>query len=162
MRRVYAYVGYRIWPASDLDDVVSDVFERALRYRAAYDPKRGSSVAWVVGIARRVIAERGAGPVDPVTHVPDVAAPGDLAHDSVERLDLRAGLGRLSDRDRDLLALRYGADMKARDIAQLLDMRLNTVEVALHRALERLRGFMTEPSMGPDQPSDDVQESVHV
>jgi DNA-directed RNA polymerase specialized sigma24 family protein len=37
------------------------------------------------------------------------------------------------------VALRYGADLTARQIAELLGLRTNTVEVALHRALTRLR-----------------------
>ena len=36
-------------------------------------------------------------------------------------------------------ALRYGADLTARQIGELLELRTNAVEVALHRALGRLR-----------------------
>ena len=66
------------------------------------------------------------------------AAPGpaDLA---IERLDLADAVATLGVRDRELIALRYGADLKAKDIAALLGQRTNAVEVALHRALERLR-----------------------
>jgi DNA-directed RNA polymerase specialized sigma24 family protein len=35
--------------------------------------------------------------------------------------------------------LRYGADLTARQIAELLGERTNTIEVALHRVLARLR-----------------------
>jgi RNA polymerase sigma factor (sigma-70 family) len=55
------------------------------------------------------------------------------------RLDLTSAIGTLDERDRELLALRYGADLSARQIAELLEQRKNTVEVALHRALGRLR-----------------------
>ena len=41
--------------------------------------------------------------------------------------------------DRELLSLRYGADLTARQIAELLELKTNAVEVALHRALGRLR-----------------------
>ena len=52
---------------------------------------------------------------------------------------LAGALASLSDHDRELVALRYGADLSARQIAELLEARTNTIEVALHRALERLR-----------------------
>jgi DNA-directed RNA polymerase specialized sigma24 family protein len=52
---------------------------------------------------------------------------------------------RLDDRSRELLALRYGADLKAKQIGELLDMETNAVEVALHRALARLRVIVEEP-----------------
>ena len=45
----------------------------------------------------------------------------------------------LDERERELLALRYGADLTARQIGELLGQRTNAVEVALHRALGRLR-----------------------
>ena len=41
IRRVYAYVAYRIGDGPDAEDVTSEVFERALRYRESYDPTRG-------------------------------------------------------------------------------------------------------------------------
>ena len=45
-----------------------------------------------------------------------------------------------------MIALRYGADLKTRQIAELLGERTNTVEVALHRALRRLRTALGEAS----------------
>lgn len=141
IRRVYAYVAYRIGDGPDADDVVSETFERALRYRASYDPRLGEPAAWLIGIARRTLqaaAEQRAPRVD--GDPPDVAAHGDLEDDSIRRLTLRAAMTRLSEREREILALRYGADLSVRAIAQLLDARTNTVEVALHRALGRLRG----------------------
>ena len=41
IRRVYAYVAYRIGDGPDAEDVTSEVFERALKYRSSYDPTRG-------------------------------------------------------------------------------------------------------------------------
>ena len=42
-------------------------------------------------------------------------------------------------RDRELIALRYGADLSSAQIGVLLDLTTNAVDVALHRARERLR-----------------------
>ena len=57
IRRVYAYVAYRLGEGAEAEDVTSDVFERAVRYRASYDPDRGDPIAWVIGIARRSIED---------------------------------------------------------------------------------------------------------
>lgn len=142
IRSVYAFVAYRIGAGHDAEDVTGEVFERALRYRRGYDPAKGAPLAWLVGIARRVLADRAVSGVETVAEVPETAAPGELERDSVERLTLAAALGRLSDRDRELLAMRYGADMKAAEIAQVLESTTNAVEVAVHRALRRLRAIM--------------------
>ncbi|HZR94850.1 MAG TPA: sigma-70 family RNA polymerase sigma factor, partial [Gaiellaceae bacterium] len=55
-----------------------------------------------------------------------------------------AALARLDERDRDLLALRYGSDLSARQIGEILDMKTNAVEVALHRALKTLRALLQD------------------
>ena len=45
----------------------------------------------------------------------------------------------LPERDAELIALRYGADLTAKQIAEVTGMRTNAVEVALHRTLATLR-----------------------
>jgi RNA polymerase sigma factor (sigma-70 family) len=141
IRRVYAYVAYRIGDGPEAEDVTSDAFERALRYRASYDPKRGEPVQWLIGIARRCIeSERlRPQPLADAEHTPD---PLDVEAETVQRLTLQEAVGRLEDRDRELLALRYGSDLSARQIGELLELRTNAVEVALHRALGRLRKLL--------------------
>lgn len=145
IRRLYAYVAYRIGAGADAEDVVSSTIERALRYRDSYRPSAGSPMGWLIGIANRCIADSfadgkrlGGGDADAVGVVDDFAT------DTAVRSDLRAAVARLDERDRELLALRYGANLKAKEIGQVLGMRTNAVEVALHRALGRLRR-MLEP-----------------
>jgi RNA polymerase sigma-70 factor (ECF subfamily) len=133
---VYAYVAYRIGAGARAEDVTSEVFERALRYRKTYDASRGTPIAWFLGIARRVLADEK--PFE-LSDAPDEPAAGDLEADVVRHLTLTAALAELDTRDRELIALRYGADLTAKEIARAYGLRTNTVEVALHRALGRLR-----------------------
>jgi RNA polymerase sigma factor (sigma-70 family) len=58
---------------------------------------------------------------------------------SIDRLELREAVKRLGHRDQELIALRYGADLSVKSIARLIGSRPNAVDVALHRALGRLR-----------------------
>ena len=139
IRRVYAYVAFRIGRGPDAEDVTSEVFERAVRYRASYDRRKGAPLAWLFGIARGCIADHVAKRREPGGEPGDIAMLGDLEGDTVERLALRAAVRQLSLRDRELIALRYGADLSAREIGELLGERTNTIEVALHRAVSRLR-----------------------
>jgi RNA polymerase sigma-70 factor (ECF subfamily) len=144
IRRVYAYVAYRIGDGPDAEDVTSDVFERALRYRHSYDRAKGEPTAWLIGIARHRLHLGHASTV-PLAEADEPVAPRDLEADAVERVTLQAALRSLDERDGELLALRYGADLKARQIGEALGMTTNAVEVALHRALARLRGILEEP-----------------
>jgi RNA polymerase sigma-70 factor (ECF subfamily) len=148
IRAVYAYVAYRVGPGPDAEDITSEVFERALRYRASYDPKRGEPMAWLIGIARRCVSGAVANPHRALDSLEEsVVAPGDLADEAVSRLSLAAAVSRLSERDRELIALRYGADLTGRQIGAILDLTPNAVDVAVHRAVERLRRELD----GPDE-----------
>ncbi len=150
IRSVYAYVVYRIGPGPDADDVTSETFARALRYRDSYDPNRGEPLAWLIGIARRCIAARGE--PDDVGDSLVEAVSSDLEERAAQRIDLAGALATLSARDRELLALRYGADLTARQIGELLELRTNAVEVALHRALASLRRTLGEDAAAPRHP----------
>jgi RNA polymerase sigma-70 factor (ECF subfamily) len=162
IRRVYAYAAYRLGDGPDAEDATSETFERAVRYRDTYDPRKGPPAAWVTGIARRCVEDVVARRQQTVAEPPELAAPGDLAADVERRLDLAAALRRLDERDRDLLALRYGADLTARQIAELLGSRTNAVEVALHRALARLRRLLDEPSAAEDLTGTPLRGGVRV
>ena len=147
IRRVYAYVAYRVGDGPDAEDLTSETFERALRYRKSYDPRKGEPVAWLLGIAKRCVDGRGPR-MEYASEDLDEERTDDLEEDAVRRLTVASVVSTLDDRDRELIALRYGADLTARQIAELLGARTNAIEVALHRALGRLRENFAETEAG--------------
>jgi len=157
IRRVYGYVAYRIGDGPDAEDVTSATFERALRYRSSFDPRRGEPAAWLIGIARREIETHRLARSAVVVEEIELEDPFDLAGATAARVDLHRAIAMLAERDRELLALRYGADLTARQIAALLHERVNSVEVALHRALARLR-----VQLGPREAAADDPRAVDV
>ena len=152
IRRVYAYVAYRIGDGPEAEDVTSDVFERALRYRESYDPSRGEPLGWLLGIARRCVEDarrqRGA---ETVTER-ERPSLEDVEADTIQRVTVAAAIARLDERSQDLVALRYGADLTARQIAGVLGLKTNAVEVALHRTLAKLR-----PELQGEPPRSDAE-----
>jgi len=147
IRRVYSYVAYRVGDGPDAEDITSETFERALRYKKSYDSKKGEPVAWLIGIARRCIEGRPLSLELSSDHL-ETADHRDLEDDALRRISLSAAVGRLEERDRELIALRYGGDLTARQIAELQGAKTNAIEVALHRALGRLRTHLE----GTDSP----------
>jgi RNA polymerase sigma-70 factor (ECF subfamily) len=148
VRRLYGYVAYTIGDGPDAEDVTSEAFERGLRYRSSYDPSKGTPLTWLVGIARRCIADRALRALPlPSDDLADEASHTDLEAESVLRLSVQAAVARLPERDRELVALRYGADLTARQIADLLELKTNAVEVALHRLHARLREELDRPEV---------------
>jgi len=144
IRRVYAYASYRLGEGPDAEDATSDAFERALRYRSSFDPRKGTPAAWLIGIARRSVDEVLAYRASLTSAEPPDEPTED--RDSALHIDLARALARLDERDRELVALRYGGDLTARQIGELLEMRTNAVEVAVHRALARLREALVVPT----------------
>ena len=138
IRRVYAYTAYRIGPGPDAEDVTSEVFERALRYEHTYDESKGDVVGWLIGIARRCVDQHLSRPTSIPLDPSPPAAPDDVETEVVERVALGEALGELGERDRELVSLHY-AGLNGGQIAELLEARRNTIDVALHRALARLR-----------------------
>ena len=136
IQRVYAYCAYRLGEGADAEDAASDAIERALRYRESYDPRKGTPAAWLIGIARHCVEDVRVARLPVTDDELEVAAP---TRDDASTLDLVDAVGHLDQRDRELIALRYGADLKPSDIATVLDMKPTAVRVAIHRALTRLR-----------------------
>ena len=156
IRRIYSYVAYRVGDGPDAEDVTSEVFERALRYRRSYDPSRGEPLAWLIGIARRCIDDAMMKPRAEPGGPPDVISPEDLEADALQRLSVAAAVDGLDERSQDLVALRYGADLSARQIGEILGLKTNAVEVALHRTLARLRPGLEETRAAGTGPASTV------
>jgi RNA polymerase sigma-70 factor (ECF subfamily) len=146
IHRVYAYVAYRIGDVPDADDVTSETFARALRRRETYDPAKGPPVAWLLGIARRCISEQLAAQPTPSATVAEASDGVAFEDETLRRVEVGRAVATLVPRDRELVALRYGADLTARQIGELVGMRTNAVEVALHRALAELRPLLAAES----------------
>jgi RNA polymerase sigma-70 factor, ECF subfamily len=155
IRRVYSYVAYRLGDGAEAEDVTSEVFERALRYRASFDDARGGPLPWLLGIARRCVHDQLISRVrtEPLDEEHEPPSPEDISLETVERVALADAVGRLDERARDLIALRYGADLTARQIAEVAGMSTNAVEVALHRALTRLRSDLDEDAVRAERNS---------
>jgi RNA polymerase sigma-70 factor (ECF subfamily) len=137
--RVYAFVAFRLGPGPDAEDVTSECFERAVRYRHSYDAKRGEPLAWLIGIARRLVAEQRRAVELYEADVEPEGITDDFSEAALRSLAVRAAVAQLGPREQELIALRHGADMTAGQIGRVVGMSTHAVEVALGRAESRLR-----------------------
>jgi RNA polymerase sigma-70 factor, ECF subfamily len=154
IRRVYSYVAYRIGDGPDAEDVTSTAVERALRYRASYDPRKGKPQSWLIGIARTCVDDHLRERALYAGEAVESTASYELEGSALLRLSIGAAVTSLGASDRELIALRYGADLSTRQIGELLGMKPGAVDVALHRARERLRSLLeTHGAREPVHPS---------
>ncbi|MGK5675263.1 SigE family RNA polymerase sigma factor [Micromonospora sp. URMC 106] len=81
--------------------------------------------------------------IDPVVKVPERTRPDDATH-AVGRVVLWEALGRLTNRQRALLVLRFYEDRSVQETADLLGCSVGTVKSQTHHALARLRAVAPE------------------
>ena len=145
--RVYNYVRYRIADAEVADDLTAQVFERTLIHIDAYRPDRAPFAAWLFAIARNLVSDhlrasrrRKWISLDALRNWTSAEPQPDVAIIRDEtRVELLQAMSRLSDRERDLIALKFAAGLTNRDIAELMGLSASNVGVILYRAVRRLR-----------------------
>jgi RNA polymerase sigma-70 factor, ECF subfamily len=141
---LFAFLAYRTGDRALAEDLLADAFERALRARRRYDPRRASQKTWLYAIALNALRDhvrRAAAEGRALERVGDVAVAGaDPAVESLgERDALQRALAKLAAEEREAIALRYGADLTVPEIARVLGEPLTTVEGRVYRALRKLR-----------------------
>ena len=145
---------YRTGDRTVAEDVAADTFERVLRAWPSFDPSRGTEKTWLYGIALNVLRDqlRRRKAEARAIELTAARAGSRTALDS-EQVELRDQVSRalstLSKDERDVVSLRYGADLPVRDIARITQQKPATVEKRLYRALCRLRSeLITTPATG--------------
>lgn len=143
-----AFLEYRTGNLELARDVHADTFERVLRTRWRFDPRKASQKTWLYSIALNVLRDQGRRRGAEARAMESVAAgsgPHDW-HDEAERVDARdavvRGMATLSDDEREAVALYYGADLSLEEIARVTGTKVTTIKGRLHRARERLRELL--------------------
>jgi RNA polymerase sigma-70 factor (ECF subfamily) len=149
--RVYAFLAYRVRDRHTAEDLTQATFERALRAWSRFDPRRASEATWLLAIARNALIDHHrrdrSAQLEPIAEhtEPTVAGPDERVLVSPELID---AIAQLSDRDREVIALRFGGDLNGPEIAALLGLTLANVQQILSRSLRKLRRLL-EPDRSP-------------
>jgi RNA polymerase sigma-70 factor (ECF subfamily) len=144
---VYNYFRFHA-PVPDVaEDLTAETFLRVVTAAGTYDDKRGTAKAWILTVARNVLADWGRR-----ARVRQYVALGsmrDLVCDAPspeERLMKEEEVGQLLDvvatlapADRELIGLRYGSGLDTAEMAQILGISEGNVRTRLWRVLGRLR-----------------------
>ncbi|MFL5843392.1 MAG: RNA polymerase sigma factor [Solirubrobacteraceae bacterium] len=146
---LFRFLVYRTGDRSLSEDLMAEAFERALRARRTFDPRKASSKTWLYTIALNCLRdharrrdaehralERASGAPEAAHHDPTVALD--------EREQLMTALRELAPEEREAVALRFGADLTVPEISKLLRVKLSTAEGRVYRALRKLREDLEE------------------
>jgi RNA polymerase sigma-70 factor, ECF subfamily len=142
--RVYNYFRYRMGSDADVEDLTSRTFERAWRSRAQYRQDLAGFSTWLFKIAQNVGIDHRGGrrehlPLEAATDVAIEGTPELHAELSSDLARLAALTASLPERERDLIALKYGASLNNRLIAELTGLSESNVGTVHHRLVRTLR-----------------------
>jgi RNA polymerase sigma-70 factor (ECF subfamily) len=140
---LWRYVARRV-SQSRVDDVVSAAFVVAWQ---KFSTVESPSIAWLVRIASFEIAnarrKQGRERRSSIHVVQEeLAAP---MRDDFDGSAVRSAMATLSDSDQEILRLVAWDELSRGDIAQVLDLSINTVNVRYHRALQKLERSIVIP-----------------
>jgi RNA polymerase sigma-70 factor (ECF subfamily) len=142
--RVYNFFRYRLGDDQTAEDLTAETFEKAWRHRERYREDLASFSTWLFTIARRVATDHfrkwrptfRLDEVEAITHSPSIE---DTAQERTEFAQLAALLARLAERERELVALKYGAGLTNRAIAHISGLSESNVSTILSRVTHQLR-----------------------
>ena len=134
------------------EDLTASTFEKAWRMRQSYQNEKAQVSTWLFTIAHHTMidhfrARRNELPLETVEDWPDRLAdscPEESAQKSDDKERLRQVLLKLPERERELLALKYGAQMTNRAIANHTGLSESNVGTILSRVITTLRTQLEE------------------
>ena len=144
----YGFLAYRARSPEIAEDLTRETFERALRAWSRFDSQRSDARVWLLSIARNVYIDsrrRSKARPAPAMPVPAVeASAGSEERPGWRGLDpdVARALGRLSRRERDAIALCFGAELSIPDVAEVTGTSVADAQQILSRSLRRLRALL--------------------
>jgi len=154
--RVHKYMRYRVGDINEAEELVSQVFERILTGIGSYRPGRGAFAAWLFAIAHNTVVDylraqrrrnRVVFGIPPETACAAAGPEETVIYNEIRERLLRA-LSRLTDRERNLIALKFSAGLSNRTIAEIAGLTQSNVAVILYRAVRRLRAELDAEEVG--------------
>lgn len=155
-QRVYNYIYFRINCHYTSEDLTSQVFNKIIVKIDTYSKEKSPFEVWLFAIVRNVVNDHFRSlkkqkffSLDVIkTLVSKEKNPEQL----IEIMDANDKLGKallvLSVRERNMIALKFGAELKNTDIAGIMGISESNVGVILYRTMKKLKREMEENENG--------------
>jgi len=145
--RIYRFVYYKIFNKEVTEDIVSDVFYKALEKIGSYNPEKGPFSAWLYQIARNTIIDKYRTRKE-VDNIEDYFDLGELDR-TEEKIDAQEllkkvshHLATLTPRQREIVTLRVWEELSYREIALIVGSTENAVKMSFSRTIREIRSTM--------------------
>jgi RNA polymerase sigma-70 factor (ECF subfamily) len=152
---VHAFCVRSLPSRADAEEATAQVFVNAWRGRAGFDTSRGSLAGWLLGIARRVVADICAAAareravreaLEQAVPEQEVATPDQL----VDRLLVADALAQLRPEQRQAVGLAFFDGLTHAQVASTMGLPLGTTKTHIRRGLAVLRRRLEVDGAAPD------------
>jgi RNA polymerase sigma factor (sigma-70 family) len=142
--RVYNFFRYRLGDRALAEDLTAATFEKAWRGRSQFQRDLSAFSTWLFTIARNVAIDHFRSrkqdvPLDVVDEQADPTSLEEVVQRNHDAARLSVLLAQLPERERELVAFKYGAGLNNREIARLTRLSTSNVGIILYRVVEKLR-----------------------
>lgn len=142
--RVFNFLYYQVNDELIAEDLTAAVFEKAWRGRARFRRNLSAFMTWLFTIARSVAIDyfrksKFEIPLEAVREQTDPVPLEEIVQRHQDFAQLRYALSQLPERERELIAFKYGAELNNREIARLTRLSESNVGTILNRTVEKLR-----------------------
>ncbi len=146
--RVYKYICYRINNHHGAEEICSHVFEMVISKYGSFSPEKSNFEVWLFAIARNAVTDyfrslkkkRAVFSLDSILDmVLAKPSPEEWVIQGDDNHALFTALAKLSDKERNIIAMKYAAGLKNSEIAALLGVSGSNIGVVLYRSLKKLQ-----------------------
>jgi RNA polymerase sigma factor (sigma-70 family) len=133
--------------ASQVDDLVAEVFLRAWKARDRFEPQGFRYLSWLLRIAQNLIISQARRPIREDFSLESAAEP--QSDDATDRVvnqmvgsSMRELLGALPERQRVVLELRFVEDLSSTEVGEILGISGDAVRQLTVRSLKQVRSLL--------------------
>ncbi len=148
--RVYSYIRVRLGSKVVTEDLTQQVFLNMIQSLPAFRWRGVPFSAWVFRIARNQVIDhlrrsgkKMAVPLDERMHNSAEPSAEDALEQVLTREELIDAINKLTQAQREVIALRFGAQLSTKETAQAMKKNLTAVKALQHSALAALRKIMS-------------------
>jgi RNA polymerase sigma factor, sigma-70 family len=149
-KRVYKYICYRTDDRNAAEDLCSQVFERVINKYHTFSSEKSSFEVWLFAIARNIVTDYHRSGKSRILlsldNILDMISPNSAPDEKIMEKDrnekLLTAMGKLSEKERNIVAMKYAAGLKNSEIAALFGISDSNVGVVLYRSLKKLQKLL--------------------
>ncbi|WZL73411.1 sigma-70 family RNA polymerase sigma factor [Clostridiaceae bacterium 35-E11] len=146
-KKIYNYIYYRVNCQYTAEDLVSQVFEKAMIKINTYAKEKSPFEVWLFIIAKNTLHDYFRRSrkysflsMDTIKEfISKRRSPEDMVEISETRDKLLLTLNSLNPRERNIVSLKFGGELKNVEIAEVLNLSESNVGVILYRAMKKLK-----------------------